>query len=241
MTYTQPLILLFGVVALAGLLHARRGQGLWLPFAAASGLLLLAWPPIDWLLSRPLEMAYPVRPYQTQAAQAIVVLAAAVEPKHYERPYPVPDAETWRRCEFAAWIHKNRQPLPVLACGGSLKAGEPYSAVMRELLERAGVPPGSIWTEDHSRNTHENALYGARILRARGISKIVLVVDARSMPRAAACFRKLGLAVIPAPSSFREFGSWAEEWIPGWQAIAQNELTLHETLGLAWYRLHGWI
>jgi hypothetical protein len=32
-----------------------------------------------------------------------------------------------------------------------------------------------------------------------------------------------------------------EDWIPGWRAVRGNELTLHETAGLLWYRMHGWI
>jgi uncharacterized SAM-binding protein YcdF (DUF218 family) len=92
-----------------------------------------------------------------------------------------------------------------------------------------------------SRNTHENALYGAEILRGKGVARVVLVTDARSMLRAAACFRKEGIAVVPAPSSFRQFGPLSRELLPGWTGIARNEATLHEVVGLAWYRLRGWI
>lgn len=241
MTYTQPLILLFGLAALAGLWRMRRGQGWGLAAGGVAALLLLAWPPVDWLISRPLEAGYPVRPYEPQPAGAIVVLSAAVEPPHFERPYYLADAETFGRCEYARWVHQARQALPILACGGPGGSPRPYSATMRELLERGGVPPAMIWTEDRSRNTHENATFGAAILRAKGIGRVVLITDAKSMPRAAACFRKEGIAVVPAPSSFREFGPLAEELMPGWAAIARNEATLHEVAGLAWYRMKGWI
>ena len=241
MTYTQPLILLFGLTALAGLWRIRRIKGARLSIGSVAALLLLAWPPVDWLLSRPLERGYPVRPYQPQPAEAIVVLSAAVEPPHYERPYDLPDAETFSRCEFAAWIYRHRQRLPILACGGSARESRPFAATMRVLLERAGVPGSVIWTEERSQNTHENAVYGAEVLRRNGAASVVLITDARSMPRAAACFRKAGIRVVPAPSSFREFGPLSRELLPGWTAIARNEATLHEVVGLAWYRLRGWI
>jgi uncharacterized SAM-binding protein YcdF (DUF218 family) len=113
---------------------------------------------------------------------------------------------------------------------------------MRELLKRAGVPESSIWTEERSYSTHENAVYGSEILRQHGISQIALVVDAQSMPRAAACFRKQGIAVMPAPCEFHSFGPpLSEEFLPNWNAIRRNERTLHEIVGLGWYWLRGWI
>jgi uncharacterized SAM-binding protein YcdF (DUF218 family) len=67
------------------------------------------------------------------------------------------------------------------------------------------------------------------------------VVEAQSMPRAAACFRKQGVDVIPAAIEFRTLGPWFEELLPGWRAVRRNEITLHEVLGLAWYRARGWL
>jgi len=239
LTYTEPLLFLFLVIALISAVYPSKRA--WLRVLFLAGLFLVGWPPVEWLLSRPLEIWYPVRPYQPTPAQAIVVLSAAVDPPHFERPYSLPDLETYRRCEYAAWIYSHKQALPVLASGGpALEGGPAYAATMRDSLLRSGVPDKMIWTEEHSHNTHENALYSARVLRKYGISSVVLVVDARSMVRAAACFRKLNFTIIPAPSSYREWGPLQEEWMPSWKAVRGNELTLHETLGLLWYRLRGW-
>jgi uncharacterized SAM-binding protein YcdF (DUF218 family) len=209
---------------------------------AVIGSLLISWPPFDWLLSRPLEAPYPVRPFKPATAEAIVVLSSAVSAAHFERPYPLADHATYERCMYAAWLYHNWKPLPVLACGGADNGGgQPASNAMRQILEQAGVPETMIWTEERSHSTHENALYGSEILRRYKIGRIALVVDAQSMFRAEACFRKEGMVVAPAPCAFREFGSLGRELIPSWEAIARNEGTLHEILGLAWYRLHGWI
>jgi uncharacterized SAM-binding protein YcdF (DUF218 family) len=112
---------------------------------------------------------------------------------------------------------------------------------MRRLLVGEGVPPDSIWIEDRSHSTHENAVFSAQILRQHGAHRIALIVDARSMLRAAACFRHEGIDVIAAPSKFLYLSPIAEDWIPGWRALRGNELTLHEAVGLLWYRLRGWI
>jgi uncharacterized SAM-binding protein YcdF (DUF218 family) len=104
------------------------------------------------------------------------------------------------------------------------------------------VPASAIWTESQSRTTHENAVYAARVLRSKGVRTIVLVTDAYHMLRSEKCFRKEGLVVIPAACGYRTAGRFKpEELMPGWEPISWNEDFLHEVLGLAWYRLHGWI
>jgi uncharacterized SAM-binding protein YcdF (DUF218 family) len=241
-TYTQPLLILFLLMMFIGVLRSRRGGGLLLPLAGLLGLFLLSWHPAAWLFSRHLEARYPVRPFPPEAAEAIVVLSSSASPPHFERPYPLPDKETYQRCEFASWLHKSWKPVPVLACGGpSAERRQPVSATMRQLLERAGVPGSMIWTEERSRSTYENAIFGAEVLKKHGISTIALVVEARAMRRAQACFQKAGFRVMPAPCEFIEFESLQEEFIPNWLAIKRNEDTLHETVGLAWYWLRGWI
>jgi uncharacterized SAM-binding protein YcdF (DUF218 family) len=243
MTYTQPLLLIVLTVCCVGLLRLRSGKGKWLLAAGVLGLFLVSWPPVDWLLSRPLEARYPVRPFRPgPEVQAIVVFSAGISRATYERPYMLPEQDTYKRCEYGAWIHKQIPTAPVLACGGvGPEGGKPFSLAMRDVFQKAGVPEGLIWTEERSRSTHENAVYGADILRQHGIRDVVLVVDARSMPRAEACLRKQGIHVVPAPCDFREWGPLKDELLPNWSAVRNNENTLHEVLGLGWYWLRGWI
>lgn len=242
-TYIQPLLLVFLVMVFAGLVRQKHGRRSYLPTLGLVGLLFLSWPPVDWLLSRPLEARYPVQPFPPAAAQAIVVLSSTVTPPRYGRLYPRPDKETYQRCEFAAWLHKNWFPLPVLACGGlgERTSKQATSATMRELLQQGGVPAALIWTEQRSHSTHENAVYGAEILRQHGIRTIALVVEAQAMPRAEACFRKEGITVVPAPCEFRQLEASLDDLLPSWKSIKRNEDTLHEFVGLAWYWLRGWI
>jgi uncharacterized SAM-binding protein YcdF (DUF218 family) len=113
---------------------------------------------------------------------------------------------------------------------------------MGEQLERDGVPQSAIWLEKRSHSTHENAFYAAALLRQKGIRKIALVTDAYHMLRAEKCFRKEGLVVVPAPCGYRTLdGFHADELLPGWQPIAWNEDVAHETVGLLWYWIRGWV
>jgi uncharacterized SAM-binding protein YcdF (DUF218 family) len=240
MTYTQPLILLLAAAVIAGVATLPRSKGRRVALASLFGLFLLSWPPVDLLLGLPLEWSsYPVRPFNPPPGiQAIVVLGSSAQPPRYERPYTSPDIDTFRRSEHAAWIYRSFGPLPVLACEGPHWQKQ---SLMRELLRRAGVADNMIWVENRSRSTHENAVFGAAILREHAIERVALVVEAQSMLRAAASFRKQGITVVEAPSEFRTLGRWNKELIPSWHAIRRNENTLHEALGLAWYRLRGWI
>lgn len=243
MTYTQPLILVFLLIGVAGLVRLRGNRGKWLVTAGLAGLFLLSWPPADWVFSRPLESRYAVRPLSpSPVPQAVVVLSEAVDPPHFERPYPLPNGKTYQRCKYAAWIYSRYGPLPLVVSGGtSDENASPVSNTMRNLLVEEGVPDGMIWVDDRSHSTRENAVYSTALLREHGLSRVALVVDANSMPRAEACFRKLGIEVVPAPCSIRQFGPLQEELVPNWKAIQKNEDTLHETLGFLWYRLRGWI
>ena len=89
--------------------------------------------------------------------------------------------------------------LPVLVSGGSPWGGESEAKLMREALERE-FAISVRWAEDRSRNTHENALRSAEILRVAGIHRVVLVGHAFDMPRATAEFADQGIEIIKAPT-----------------------------------------
>jgi uncharacterized SAM-binding protein YcdF (DUF218 family) len=112
---------------------------------------------------------------------------------------------------------------------------------MARLLESEGVAQNLILQEGQAKNTHENALYSARLLRANRIGTVVLVTDAKSMLRAELCFRKEGVPIIPYSVGLGTFEFGLLDLVPSWQAIKANSDTLHEFLGLLKYRWAGWI
>ena len=82
--------------------------------------------------------------------------------------------------------------------GGGKGGGGPSEAeVMRDLALAAGVaagaPEGRLVLETESRSTLENARCSARIMRARGWTKALVVTDAVHLPRALMAFRALGI------------------------------------------------
>ena len=106
--------------------------------------------------------------------------------------------------------HAGAAPLLLLSGGGSGPVAE--ATIMRDLALAAGIPESALLREPHSRNTVENAVNSARLLRERVVRRIVLVSDRTHLPRAALLFRLAGLDVvdkagIPARSLARALGA----------------------------------
>jgi uncharacterized SAM-binding protein YcdF (DUF218 family) len=236
MTYTQPLLLVFSLATLFGLARVWRCKQKALLLAGTVRLIF------NLLAARRVASVQTVGgAISGSAVLPDTRAAAAVSPPLYERPYPQARYDTIERCAYATWVYRQIGPVPVLACGGGKSNNSSAFAVtMRELLRQAGVPENMIWTEEASTSTYENARFGAEILRRHGIGSVVLVVDARSMPRAVVVLEKQGIRVTTAPARFRGWDG-LRELLPSWEAIRGNEDTLHETLGLFWYKLRGWI
>src|SRR5215471_53650 len=247
MTYIQPLFPLLLVIAAVGVFNVWRkanGPKPRLLALGVLGLFLMSSPPVGWLFLRVLEGPYPRRQFPAEDAEAIVVLASDVYPPSPPVPTPRLGNDTSERTLYAAWLYKNSRQLPILASGGtSQPASPPYAMVMRDALLKEGVPVSMIWSEEESHSTYQNALYSARLLKKKGIHRIALVTEAYHMLRAEKSFRKQGLEVVPAACGYRAYGSqiYAHEFLPNWEPIAWNEDSLHEFVGLVWYRMHGWV
>ena len=240
MTYLEPALPLLLLLGFIDLVRAWRKSDKtrrpWLGTVVLAGITLLSINVGAWALSRPLEIWYDKDPTPHEGADAIVVLAGAVSPSSPGRPYALPAEDTYRRVRHAAWLFHHWKPLPILVSGEN-----PTADTMRHVLESEGVPRPMIWVESRSTSTHENALYSAEILRTHGAVRIVLVVEASSMPRASRSFRKTGLVVVPSPVRYTQLSWDWSDWLPGWDPIRANGEMIHELGGLLWYKLRGWI
>jgi uncharacterized SAM-binding protein YcdF (DUF218 family) len=109
---------------------------------------------------------------------------------------------------------------------------------MRIALERDFAVPVR-WLEGRSRNTLENAIESARMLRGEGIATVMLVTHATHMPRAVRAFAAAGLRTVPAPAGGigRIGGLSATDLLPGAASLQRSTAALHELAGLAWYEI----
>ncbi len=224
---TGPLLLaLLGI----GLLNRFPRAGRVLTVAGVSSLLLLSLPVVALLLLRCVDTSPPFDPDRATTAKAIVILGGGTRRNAPEYGGDTLGRLTLERVRYGARVAR-LTGLPVLVSGGSVHGGETEAKLMQEALEREfGV--GVKWAEDRSRNTHENAVRSAEILRAAGIRHVVLVAHGFDMPRATAEFAAAGIEVSAAPTGIASPGG--EDWLdylPSVAGLQGSYYALYELLG----------
>ena len=153
---------------------------------------------------------------------------------------PVIDESAATRLLYASWLSVQLDQ-PLMVTGGSLGLTErSHAAQMADFMERH-LSATPRWIEDQSRTTHENAKNAAVILDAERIADVVLVTHAYHMPRAVRLFETSGFEVHAAPIATAlaadQLGPLA--WLPNAAALRDSRASLHEILGLCWYRVTG--
>lgn len=226
---------------LAGYLLFRKCKwlGQLLMFTGFFSLLVLSLRPVSYYMVSSLERypALPV-PVRLKNEQTIVVLGAGINDDSPEFGRSTESARGIQRLQYAAFLHE-QTGLPVLVSGGFVDSKTvSEAAVMSQTLQNSfGV--ATVWQEQQSVNTAENAIYSAELLKGQGVSAIYLVTHARHMPRALMMFEAQGLGITPAPIQFAPEPEYSlpQTYLPRMDALSESHAALHEYLGLAWYRL----
>lgn len=172
------------------------------------------------------------------SAQAIAVLSGDV---YHGKPGGVPDDVgllTLERLRLAASLY-HAHPLPVLVTGGIAgNNAESSAALMADTLQRDyGIK--TTWLEERADNTYQNGAFSAELLKANGISRVIVVTEAWHLPRGIWSFAHAGMTAIPAPAQ-RTYITAGIDWSEleaDYGSFAKSFYALHELLGLAYYRL----
>lgn len=97
----------------------------------------------------------------------------------------------------------------LLMTGGVTGSAVPEAWVMRDLALAAGVPATQVQVEDRARNTIENALFSAPLVRDAGWRHRLVITDSYHTLRAAYIFRRCGLtAAVAGVRPMRPSGPW---------------------------------
>jgi uncharacterized SAM-binding protein YcdF (DUF218 family) len=169
-------------------------------------------------------------PSDVQAADAIVVLGAAVDPDGTLSP-----ESQLRAIRGIALFREGWSAIVVFS--GPSNSGGPTEADVRAALARAmGVPSYAALTESGARTTREEARRIGAMLRTRNVGSILLVTDSQHMRRARALFQREELRVFPATADVRS-GSGAS---PGGRLQLVRDV-LGEWLALGYYRVAGYL
>lgn len=218
--------LLLGMLALALIALRRPRQGLVL------AVLALAW---IWLASSPAfalrlrgGLVGPSSPAPSRVG-AIVVLGGGKLPLDGTMP------ENTRAGTGLRLWHEGRARL-------LLVSGRDQADELARRFGRAGVPTDDLRIEGASANTHENARDSAALLKANGVDTVALVSSDIHLRRAAGCFRREGIEVVPvAAREDRDGLLRAPAWLPRRDALTLTARALHEYVAGWIYRRRGWM
>jgi uncharacterized SAM-binding protein YcdF (DUF218 family) len=102
-----------------------------------------------------------------------------------------------------------------------------------------GIAEDRLIVEDRARNTRENAVFSAEIIRARGYRKVLIVTSAFHMKRAAECFNAVDLEFDTLAVDYRAYEG-SKPWLPRPRPLAASSDMIRELFGRLIYRLQGY-
>ena len=187
------------LLALAGLAIVRRKprQGRRLLAVGVLSLTLLSIPAVGALLVRYLDQSPPLDTSNVSGAQAIVILGGGVRLHAPEYGGVTLSSITLERVRYGARLARATD-LPILVAGGAVRGAPPEALLMRDALVKEFAVPVR-WMETRSRDTHENAVNSAEMLKADGVRRVILVGHSFDFPRTRAEFDAVGIETIAAP------------------------------------------
>jgi uncharacterized SAM-binding protein YcdF (DUF218 family) len=191
-----------------------------------------------------LEWPFPPSAERPEGVEALVVLGGWVRPAAAAGMPAELGADSLLRCVRAADLYRRGPRCPVVVSGGIVGPdAPPVARAMQEFLIAHGVAAGDVIVEDRSGNTHENAVETARLLRELGLKRVLLITDANHLRRALGCFRAAGVDALPCGCRYatghRPLG--LRDFLPDPAAAADGRDAWHEWIGIAWYKLLGYL
>lgn len=252
LVYPLGIAILLLVVAL--ILYRKPKLRGWLIGLALAVLLISSNRWVAMALTRSLEWQY-LPPATLPHTQAIVLLGGGTESADYPRTYPELNG-AGDRVLYAARLYKQGYAQHILLSGGYIGWMGTHITTpaeeMAQILELMDIPPNALWLQNLSQNTYEDAAFSAKILKEKGIQKIILVTSAAHMPRSVELFKAQGFDVVPAPTDYSVTETeWKEAFDPSLENLLVSLLpsvsnlsattgVLKEEIGLFVYRLQGW-
>lgn len=243
-----PVPLLLLMLLGAGVLRRRPAWGWLLLLSGAAGIWLGSTTAVGlWLQRQLLQPPDVLRLEQMQQLQArrgpssaIVVLGGGRQA--YAPEYGAPNLSPYslERLRYGLWLARETA-LPVAFSGGTGHAqreGPAEADVAARIASREFGRPLQ-WTESSARDTRENAARSVALLRAAGVTRIVLVTHSWHMPRSQRAFEQAiehsggGITLLAAPlGKAADSPAGVLPWLPSQAGFTDTRHALREYLGL---------
>ena len=181
---------------------------------------------------------------------AIVLGGGMIRPSDGHQPNKINVGETADRFIQPILLYKAGKIKKILITGGNTSIGKikvdkgHETSDVRQLMISMGVNPKDIYMETKARNTRENAIYSAELLKNYIKSEeVLLITSAMHMPRSIRCFEKLGFKVKAYPVDKK--GSKNESGLldlltPSDQNLSRTSQLIREISGLIIYKIMGY-
>lgn len=197
----------------------------WIPLTIGVLLVLASLPVVIRLMMPPLP---PDR--RTDEPACVVVFGAG---RRNTTDGVQLSARSLSRLQVAVSLAK-RESLPLLVSGGAAGDldGESEATLMTDWVRRqtAGV---TVWQENTSQNTAQNASECARLLTQKQIKRVFLVTDKSHLCRALLCLKKQGVTSVPHATRLMPH----PVWLPHIAALRLWPELVYEWAALCWYFL----
>ncbi len=145
-------------------------------------------------------------------------------------------------------LYKSGKVKKILLSGGSgsmTRPEEKESEIILKVLTQTGIPEADIIIENTSRNTFENAVYTAEILKKLYPGgTFLLITSSFHMRRSYACFEKTGLKtkMFPVdPRAHSHVYTPENSVFPHAGALLIWDALIHEWMGIVTYKVAGYI
>jgi uncharacterized SAM-binding protein YcdF (DUF218 family) len=245
----QPSSLMVGAVLTGtGLSVTKRWYRLGRNLALGGGIALAICgiAPLGDALIQPLESRFD-RPGLDRVGPSIagiIVLGGGEDGQALGAPQLAGLNEAAERYTEAVALARRLPNARIVFSGGSgrlMTVEEPEAQGAGRLFAALGIARDRITLEGNSRNTHENAVFTAEIVKPQPDQRWLLVTSAWHMPRAMGCFRQAGFAVEAWPVDYRTprpldltraYGSVPE-------GLRRIDFVMREYVGLVAYYLTG--
>ena len=241
----QPLtyIVLFALLAL--IFYRKPLVGQTFLTLALLCVFLFCTPFLPGALIRYLEYYY-TPPDPLPHVDAVIVLSGAVILEK-STPHKIEFGEGVERILEGIRLVKQGAAGTLILSGGSGSLTDRTKSEARMLRQFAidfGVPDERILVEPDSRNTYENAVETAKLMRRHGIASVILITSASHLPRAMGCFRHVGVEPIPYGVDFHSTLNThlrPGDFIPDVGNLRGLTWILHEYVGIVMYKAAGYL